>query len=573
MRIRHVKIERFRGIKLMDWTVGNSIVCLIGPGDSTKSTILDAIDYALTTTRYLEFSYVDFYNAKPEQGPIEITLTIGDLTEEFIDEEKYGLLLQGWNSEQHKLVDEPEGDTEKVISIRLKVDVTLQPSWMVVGPRQEERRIGHADRAKVGVARIGADVDQHLCWKKGSAISRLTEDPSAARPILARLFGDACRGFSCDNLDELNEAAKQAMEIAKRYGITPRAAYKPQIDPNAVHSGTAALCLYDESLPLRLLGFGSRRLVTIGLQLAAVKQGGILLIDEVEHGLEPHRIRQLIRTITEETTTQGQIIMTSHSPTPMLELEADHIYVVRNRAGMTEVRQTNSELQSVIRQHAPAMLARRIIVCEGKTEVGLCRGLDSYWAEKLNGLLLAHLGVEPINGGGTNACTTAQRLAQLDYEVALLIDADKPLPVSASVLEPLKIKLIRWDEGSHLEQQICNDIPFEGLKKIIDVALSEGQTEDSVRGAVAHQLGLKPTELGNLNPGSWTPGKTQDQIRKAVGSAAGAKGWFKDIEPGSKLAGTISEYLPKIANTTLAKRIDELGAWIHGDRRANSCEE
>ena len=48
MRINHIQIDNFRGIRHMEWSVRGSVVCLIGPGDSTKSTILDAIEYALS---------------------------------------------------------------------------------------------------------------------------------------------------------------------------------------------------------------------------------------------------------------------------------------------------------------------------------------------------------------------------------------------------------------------------------------------------------------------------------------------------------------------------------------------
>ncbi|MBR4341287.1 MAG: AAA family ATPase [Lachnospiraceae bacterium] len=49
MRLKHVSIKNFRGIKQADLTFPDEqrLVCLIGPGDSTKSTILTAIHYAL----------------------------------------------------------------------------------------------------------------------------------------------------------------------------------------------------------------------------------------------------------------------------------------------------------------------------------------------------------------------------------------------------------------------------------------------------------------------------------------------------------------------------------------------
>ena len=41
MLIRHVAVQRFRGIKSLDWHVDGRLVCLPGPGDSTKTTVLD----------------------------------------------------------------------------------------------------------------------------------------------------------------------------------------------------------------------------------------------------------------------------------------------------------------------------------------------------------------------------------------------------------------------------------------------------------------------------------------------------------------------------------------------------
>ena len=46
MKVRKLAIKNFRGIKELDWVlpIGN-IFCLIGKGDSSKSTILESIRY------------------------------------------------------------------------------------------------------------------------------------------------------------------------------------------------------------------------------------------------------------------------------------------------------------------------------------------------------------------------------------------------------------------------------------------------------------------------------------------------------------------------------------------------
>jgi predicted ATP-dependent endonuclease of OLD family len=45
--IRAIEIENFRGVKVLVWCPSEGINCLIGPGDSGKSTVLDAIDYCI----------------------------------------------------------------------------------------------------------------------------------------------------------------------------------------------------------------------------------------------------------------------------------------------------------------------------------------------------------------------------------------------------------------------------------------------------------------------------------------------------------------------------------------------
>ncbi|GLE66045.1 hypothetical protein APA73_34430 [Pseudomonas aeruginosa] len=46
MKIRKISIKIFRGVKELDWALpASDILCLIGKGDSSKSTILEAIRF------------------------------------------------------------------------------------------------------------------------------------------------------------------------------------------------------------------------------------------------------------------------------------------------------------------------------------------------------------------------------------------------------------------------------------------------------------------------------------------------------------------------------------------------
>src|SRR3546814_1818958 len=78
-RIRKVEIMNFRSIGRLDWFPLAGINCLIGPGDSGKSTILDAIDFCLGARRNLTFCDDDFHRLQLQQ-PIQISVTLGNST-------------------------------------------------------------------------------------------------------------------------------------------------------------------------------------------------------------------------------------------------------------------------------------------------------------------------------------------------------------------------------------------------------------------------------------------------------------------------------------------------------------
>ena len=137
MKIRHINIKHFRGIQALSWTVPEgSIVCLIGRGDSTKSTILDAIKYALFPSWNPSFNEFDFFQTDTTSN-VEITITLGELPEELLRDNKYGLYLRGWDRSRKCIVDEPEDGLEDVITVQLIVDQNLEPKWTVICDRFE----------------------------------------------------------------------------------------------------------------------------------------------------------------------------------------------------------------------------------------------------------------------------------------------------------------------------------------------------------------------------------------------------------------------------------------------------
>jgi hypothetical protein len=117
-RIRAVEIDNFRGIKHLVWIPSPGINCLIGPGDSGKSSILDAIDFCLTARRNIQFTDADFHKLDVEK-PITISVTIGELYDELKSLEAYGPYLRSFDAESGTIEDEPENEAETVLTVRL----------------------------------------------------------------------------------------------------------------------------------------------------------------------------------------------------------------------------------------------------------------------------------------------------------------------------------------------------------------------------------------------------------------------------------------------------------------------
>ena len=221
--------------------------------------------------------------------------------------------------------------------------------------------------------------------------------------------------------------------LSKQFAVPVRDKYAAELDVQSVSTTAGGIALHDGKLPLRRLGTGS------WLVVSALQHGAgetlVALIDEIKHGLEPHRIARLLKFLTRSPSgdkSARQIFMTTHSPVVIQELTASEIVAVRSIGGTTEVQSVaakakdENEAQRHLRRSPAAFLSRKVIVGEGKTEQGLSRGLDLCWCEA--GLKsFALRGVGTIEGNGNpNALTIAELLCDLGYVVFALFDSDKP---------------------------------------------------------------------------------------------------------------------------------------------------
>lgn len=119
-RVRAIEIGNFRGINALTWHPAPGINCLIGPGDSGKSSIIDAIDLCLGARRNVQFTDADLHLLDVET-PISIEITLGELDDDLKNLDAYGMYLRSFDAETGTIEDEPEKDLETVLTIKLTV--------------------------------------------------------------------------------------------------------------------------------------------------------------------------------------------------------------------------------------------------------------------------------------------------------------------------------------------------------------------------------------------------------------------------------------------------------------------
>ena len=586
MKVRQLTVHNFRGIKYLKWTLAHDFIVLVGPGDSAKTTILTALGWLLSPTYRLPVTEADFYGGEAT-APIKLEATIVDLPPELTRFDAYGSMCRGWFPENLEARDdlEPPDECERALTIALSIDETMEPEW-TVHKGTEEIRIRARDRALLGFLRIDDASDHHLRWGRGSALTAATASTDDIPAMLATAHSDARRAVAASPPSPLKDAATAATTRARTYGVDV-AALEPGLTPQ-VATGAAALELHEGLVPVGARGSASRRLIAMSLQ-GLGSEKAIVAIDELEHALEPHRVRRLVHrlraaVLSDEPAGPAQLLVTTHSPVVVTEARLNDLYVVRRGStdGVVTVTSAGRALeadddsgQGLVRACSEALLGRRVLVGEGATEVGFLRELLRHWDET-EGTPTAHLGVTLADGGGDSAQRRALGFDRLGYPTALLLDSDLG---SADLLnsEPNEVVLVQWAGGCALEARVARDLPDSLVPVFLELAF-EVASQESVTARIANELRVHPTALAD-EPANWptSSGKSLEDIRDALAEVAPrkpskGKAWFKSIERGELLAEFVTTHMTSLEPAcSLLAGIHEIRAFVYAS--ATSSDE
>ena len=537
-RIRKIEINHFRGIQKLRWQPNAGVNCLIGPGDSGKSSILDAIDFCLGARRNIPFTDADFHVLNVET-PITIAVTLGELNDELKNLDAYGSYLRGFDAATGAIEDEPEKELETVLTVKLTVASDLEPSWTLVSERAAaegmSRNLSWGDRLRLAPTRIGVMADYHLGWQRGSVLNRVSQERVDASSALAKAAREARAAFGDQAKSQLGETLGIVSATAKDLGIPIGENIRAMLDAHSVSFNGGTISLHDEcGVPLRGLGTGSTRLLIAGLQRKASERNPIILVDEMEHGLEPHRIIRFLGSLgAKESSPPLQVFMTTHSPVALRELSGDQLFVTRALAENHEVRVvgTAADIQSTIRLYPDAFLAQSVIVCEGASEIGLLRGLDLYRTASGHCAITAR-GTALVDCGGGEADRPFKRATiyhELGYRAAVVRDDDtKPTDGVEAAFIAAGGKVVAWRSGRALEDELFLSLSNEGVGGLLERAVElhgEQLIDDHIKSASQNARDLNSIRMEGVLDGVTT------ESRAILGRAARSKraGWYKSV--------------------------------------------
>jgi hypothetical protein len=550
MQIRQLKISNFRGIAALDWTPSHAFCCLIGPGDSGKSTVLDAVE-ALLSSRWFSFTEPDFLGCDTST-PIVIEATIGELSHALKSDERFGLYIRGWTSAL-ALRDEPEEDDEPVLTLRLTVDATMEPVWELICDRMDDpRTLSNRDRALFGLVRLAG-------YRTARASAKL------------------------DEIKSLAIAAAAAEGFARGLGAYVEGSYEPGLELGRSGLSSGSIALYDSGVPLRLAGLGSRRLATLAIQKSAIAEGAIVLVDEIEHGLEPHRIIGAIAQLkgdqakaATDKKAVGHLLMTTHSDVALGEASEDSLHVIKttrpDRIASITTPATPESLRPLLRFTPRALFARRILVCEGYTEVGLLLGLREHWPVRHDNKPIEQLGAAIADGNGGEACAMALALATLGYLTALFRDSDDPLSADQiAKLAAAQIPVFEYGGGLYTELAIFSAANDARVQELLLHAREE-RGDDFINNNLAAKIGNLDVACIRLDFDHWAllSAKNGDELRSAIAEVAASKGkeknkkpWFKDQRLGRGLAPFVWNISAEAPASPLAMAFAAAEAWLY----------
>ncbi|WP_199525624.1 MULTISPECIES: TOPRIM nucleotidyl transferase/hydrolase domain-containing protein [unclassified Herbaspirillum] len=249
-------------------------------------------------------------------------------------------------------------------------------------------------------------------------------------------------------------------------------------------------------------------------------------------------------------------------------MTVEHLHIVhRDADGVQVVHAAGDDLQGLniqghVRSSAEAFLSKKVIICEGQTEVGFMRGMDHLWSKPPQTKEpFSYMGIVLLNAGGASKISgLATGFRRLHYDVIVLADGDAQDQFSdqnAADLRKIGASVTMWANNLSIEQCAMSDLPWMQVQASLTLA---AEREFPVVAQVA-------SKLQQALPPDFSTWEDSPALRAAIGAAAKGCSWFKDITHGELWGEIVFSALaiPAFQKTDLATKLQQLRDWIDND--------
>lgn len=569
--IRHLEIERFRGVRSLRWSPHPQLNVVLGAADRGKSTILEAIALLFSAAPNYGLSEFDYHDRDLEMGfSIEAVLSLADI-DVMRDEGFPAPPMQGWLD--GRLTDLPdEAGAEAVLVCRLTGTADQEMRYEIIGAGGEIRApFSRAMRRRIGLARLGvADRgDRDIRLVQGGALDRYLQGQEVRQTVLQAVMKTPLH----DQLETGPKTALKAISDGFRTRNLPNPVRLGLVGtPGVSLAASVGLTVGEDdpsSLPLSAWGTGTRRLAALEISTLGATAETIAVIDEPETGLEPYRQRVFIRDLT---ANGRQAFVTTHAPAVLAQaakhesqiwrIGAPHSPDASKAAGGDQGAAltpdshalfvvAGAELSAIAATQAEALFAKLPVVCEGATEVGFATRL----LEHRFGPGFSCRGVYCLDAGGHfKALPICEALLAAGFPLAALVDDEGKKGGGWSKIGA-SAALLRWDGGACLESAVLSSMPDLSLQEVHLWA------EQVMHRNATHQAAEIRREL-KVEKGPTVAEMFQQAGREAFLAALLAaacpraeegrkpRGWFKTFDGGYLLADRLLALTPAPALMT-----------------------
>lgn len=543
--ILKMKIDRFRGIEALDWNPAPGMNIVLGGGDVGKSTILEAIALLLSPSNALVLSEADYWRRKVEDEFVIQAVVALPPSSEIGQQQKFAWPWEWDGNDAVRPIDaddEENGPTASgppVYRLQVRGTPVLEINWEIVQPNDEIDHLSAAVRRNIGVVRLGGDDrnDRDLRLVYGSALDRLLADKGLRARIGRRVS-------EIDLAANLGDSAKQA--LGKLDETLKNEALPSKLDLGLTSSqglsigaliGLMAECAQDVSLPLASWGAGTRRMTALHIAAAGEAESSIAAIDEIERGLEPYRLRKLVKSLQAQP---AQSFVTTHSAVAINAADQASLWYLDGSGHIGPLLREKIARQQ--ERDPETFLSRFAVIAEGPTEVGFL----SYLLEcAVDGSFADH-GVRVCDGQG-NPATLDLLEAMADGGLLFGGFADDEGQSSgrwAALKTKMGDRLFQW-AGGCTEERIMSLVDENRLEELI--AHPDAGVAAERRVTLAMRLGIEDKSLGAIRAATENfralmiaaaTGSKEDAPDEETAKMWGRHGrrWFKSVAGGRELA-------------------------------------